>query len=301
MEGRDGLEKKMNTEELREKLEELREELEEYLSGLRICDYISRKEEACVLSDFDKWAKTAKLGDSYSYDGNEYTVQRKEFIQVTNIVYDLDNENDDADLPKTMAVPVEYEGDEADYISNETGFCVLSAPTAGRISERQAQIQKSFMEKGINIVWEQFVPDDQSYVFFYGGDIATIQKGKALITLKANGDVIGSLQTRKFEEIDSFKDKCNQGDRHDTCRYIKTNEDLDKAFYQANHESEYILVLEDNNWLEWFFDRRSGDGSGDVETDIFESVVDDATDDIFEALSSPDWLLDMAGRIESKE
>ena len=124
----------------------------------------------------------------------EVKSDRPEFIQVTNIIYDLDDENDGADLPKTIAVPAEYEGGEADHISDETGFCVVSYEIAGKISEKQAQIQKDLATHGLHLIWEQFVPDDQSYAFFHGGDIATVQRGKALITLKANGDVIGCLQ-----------------------------------------------------------------------------------------------------------
>ncbi len=233
------------------------------------------------------------IAEEYKERAKNY---RPEFIQVTNIVYDLDEESDGADLPKAIAVPANAEGAEADYISDKTGFCVVYYEVAGKISEKQAQIQKDLSEHGLHLIWEQFVPDDQSHVFFHGGDIATIQKGKALITLKANGDVIGSLQDSKGEEIDRFKDKSNQGDRHDTYQYIKTNEDLDKAL-KGNLSSPYHLVMEDSNWLEWFFD--SKDEGGNIETDVFWSEVDDSND-IFEAVSDTQWLLLTAGDIEAR-
>ena len=55
--------------------DELRDELEEYLNGLWISDYITRKEQKEVLKDFDKWLKTAKIGDTYDYDGMDYTIE----------------------------------------------------------------------------------------------------------------------------------------------------------------------------------------------------------------------------------
>jgi len=53
---------------------ELKDELEEYLNGLRICDYITRPEQYEILDDFDEWASTATIGDTYYYDGNSYTI-----------------------------------------------------------------------------------------------------------------------------------------------------------------------------------------------------------------------------------
>ena len=55
-------------------ISELRDSLEEYLHGLVICDYISRSEENEVLDDFDFWAQTADIGDTYYYDNDSYTV-----------------------------------------------------------------------------------------------------------------------------------------------------------------------------------------------------------------------------------
>lgn len=54
--------------------DELRDDLNEYLNGLRICDYITRDEQERVLDDFDSWCKTAKIGDTYLYDGQQYTL-----------------------------------------------------------------------------------------------------------------------------------------------------------------------------------------------------------------------------------
>lgn len=55
-------------------IEELREQLEEYLHGLVICDDITRDEESDVLDNFDNWAKDAEYGDTYCYDGIDYTL-----------------------------------------------------------------------------------------------------------------------------------------------------------------------------------------------------------------------------------
>lgn len=54
--------------------EELREELEEQLRGNCICDFITRREMMSILDDFDKWAEDASNGDTYYYDGEEYTL-----------------------------------------------------------------------------------------------------------------------------------------------------------------------------------------------------------------------------------
>lgn len=169
-------------------------------------------------------------------------------------------------------------------------------------SETQLGLQNMLSEAGFAITWNQYIPDDCSYVFFYGGDIAEVRRGNVIITLKANGDVIGSLQKTEEDgsitEVDSFKDKCNLGDRHDVFRYIKNNEDYNNATSYDTEDNEYRLVLEDNNWLEWFFDKRKADGSGDVELDVLESLPDDS-DDIFEALNSVEWLMDIFNEIEA--
>jgi hypothetical protein len=54
--------------------DELRNSLDEYLNGLRICDYITRDEQERVLDDFDTWCKTTKIGDTYFYDEQQYTL-----------------------------------------------------------------------------------------------------------------------------------------------------------------------------------------------------------------------------------
>ena len=63
-----------------ETIEETREELEEYLHGLVICDYITRKEQAAVLRNFDKWSKSPAQMEAdkykYYYDDNTFDVRR---------------------------------------------------------------------------------------------------------------------------------------------------------------------------------------------------------------------------------
>lgn len=55
-----------------------REELEEHLRGLWACDEITRKEQAEVMSDFERWLKNANPEDTtYCYNGLEFTVQKK--------------------------------------------------------------------------------------------------------------------------------------------------------------------------------------------------------------------------------
>jgi len=61
---------------------EIREELDQYLYGLVICDYITRKEQAAVLKDFDKWVKTAEDGEAYYYDGNPYTYKIEGYDEI---------------------------------------------------------------------------------------------------------------------------------------------------------------------------------------------------------------------------
>lgn len=168
-------------------------------------------------------------------------------------------------------------------------------------SEKQLEIQDILTEAGFTIDWKQYIANNRSFVFFYGGDIAEIHRGNAIITLKANGDVIGSLQKTEEDgsitEVDSFRDKCNLGDRHDVFRYVKNNEDYNNATSWETEDNEYRLNLESNNWLEWFFDKRKADGSGDLELDVLESLPDDS-DDIFEALSAIKWLAEVAKETE---
>lgn len=58
-------------------VESLREELEVYLNGLVVMDDITRKDQEEVLDNFDEWAKTATIGDSYYYDNEVYTITAK--------------------------------------------------------------------------------------------------------------------------------------------------------------------------------------------------------------------------------
>ena len=67
--------KEFEDEEETDNRDELREELEEYLNGLRIYDYITRKRQENIMADFDEWCKTSEIGDTYYYDGEEYTLK----------------------------------------------------------------------------------------------------------------------------------------------------------------------------------------------------------------------------------
>ena len=68
----------VNKEDIMTNEDELRDELEEYLNGLCICDCITRNEQSDILDDFDTWTETAKIGDTYFYDGNEYTLENRD-------------------------------------------------------------------------------------------------------------------------------------------------------------------------------------------------------------------------------
>lgn len=52
--------------------DELREEVYETLRGDCCCDYITKAEMMEHLDDVDEWLKTAKSGDKYYYNWNEY-------------------------------------------------------------------------------------------------------------------------------------------------------------------------------------------------------------------------------------
>lgn len=162
---------------------------------------------------------------------------------------------------------------------------------------KQDELVHAYRKAGLSLKFDQDVPDGHSDVFWYGGTVATVDDGKgAYVTLIANGDVIGSLIdfAGGEKEIDSFKDKGNQGDRHDVERYIRNDKELHDAM-DANLDG-YRLDLYDGNCIEWFFDRGRGDGSGDIETDVLESVVDD-DDDILTALSNVPWVKDVIREI----
>ena len=55
--------------------EEIKDELEEVLKSDCLCGFITKKEIANCLNDVDKWLKSAKSGDKYFYDGNEYELE----------------------------------------------------------------------------------------------------------------------------------------------------------------------------------------------------------------------------------
>ena len=55
-------------------IDKLRRDFAEYLQGLVMCDYIERYEQYDALDDFDEWVHTAKVGDTYTYDEQSYTV-----------------------------------------------------------------------------------------------------------------------------------------------------------------------------------------------------------------------------------
>ena len=65
----------MITDMLTDKLNELRDDLEENLHGENIAGYITKEDMMYTLDDFDRWAKTAKIGDSYYCSGIDYTLE----------------------------------------------------------------------------------------------------------------------------------------------------------------------------------------------------------------------------------
>lgn len=52
--------------------DELRKEVYDALRGDCCCDYITKEQMMERLDDVDKWLETAKSGDKYYYNGNEY-------------------------------------------------------------------------------------------------------------------------------------------------------------------------------------------------------------------------------------
>lgn len=63
-------------EQLLDDIETTRDELAEYLYGLVLNDYITRNEQSKIIADFYEWSKTAKYGDCYHYDNNDFTLEK---------------------------------------------------------------------------------------------------------------------------------------------------------------------------------------------------------------------------------
>ena len=55
-------------------IDKLRKAFSEHLQSLVMCDNIECYEQYDALDDFDDWVRTAKVGDTYTYDEQSYTV-----------------------------------------------------------------------------------------------------------------------------------------------------------------------------------------------------------------------------------
>jgi hypothetical protein len=99
-------------------VDELRNELEEYLNGLRMTDHITRDEQSGILDDFDKWAEEASIGDTYFYNGREYTLEKDE------------PDPEELGLPTEKEVPKKLENEDfdtiVDWASDDEGYCIKS-------------------------------------------------------------------------------------------------------------------------------------------------------------------------------
>ncbi len=108
------------------RVEDIRNELEEQLRGDCSMDYITKEDWIDILSDFDEWAKTAKRGDMYLYDGMEYLLDEDdegdEAVQfLTEHFFDLMRHNssivwpyyEDREFAENIAL--EYIADHPDF------------------------------------------------------------------------------------------------------------------------------------------------------------------------------------------
>lgn len=163
-----------------------------------------------------------------------------------------------------------------------------------KLSQKQEELSELFRKNELELTWSKEIPEDHQNVFWYGGTVAEIVSRKknkdgkqALITVLAAGDVEGDL-LKKDVNIDSFKDRQQEGYRRDVGYYLHNDKELENALHQ---NGEYSLILNDNNWIEYYFDRLTNNGTGNVESNVLGSVIGD-DDDIFNELSDVDTFVE---------
>jgi len=143
-------------------------------------------------------------------------------------------------------------------------------------------MEKITNKNGVTYTLLQDVKPDKQNCFWFGGPVAEIDLGDGdSILLCAYGDVRGWLTDLDTGDVvDYFKDKGNNGYRHDIEDYIKNDTQLENALVFDEDKSDYGLELDNNNWLEWV------GVSKNSPTTSAESILEENSDNILDELEN---------------
>ncbi len=227
------------------------------------------------------------------YFENNYVVEDDHMEYDARKVVYIDGYEDDKDEGEVVATVTLTKHDDIvvdwhlNYLRMNDGALEIIKETVANLRKEALMydtraLEESFSAHGMTLTLLQPILKEKRDVFWYGGELATVEKDGETLYLYANGDVIGSLLTNdRTDVLDSFKDKGNNAYRHDVDQYLKNDDDLKAALLTDR------LVLENNNWLEWF-----GNDCG------YYSIVDDS-DDVIDALE-PSGVLELFKEFEER-
>lgn len=177
-----------------------------------------------------------------------------------------------------------------------------------QIEEKIAEIMKQEKELSVKINLDpEAILDNKQNVIFYGGFIGSIEIGKYLVEIRADGDVYVDLyRDGKWEK--RIKDRANVGCfGRETEDFIHSDEEYEAlASYdyvdeETLNEKKNVLYVEDHNWLEVFFFIRDETGGYDevcVGGDLTGCVLD--ADDVLEGFDAIQSYIDMIQEYEQE-
>ncbi len=127
----------------------------------------------------------------------------------------------------------------------------------------------------VEIVFLQEIQPAKGDSLWYGGEIVSIMYEGYEFVISADGDVRGTLfRVKDNSEVTDVRDKCSNGEFNEIMSpYIKNDAQLHTIL---NHEdTEYDIVLDDNNWYELMYVDKNGQYK-DLQCALDDSVIFDA-------------------------
>lgn len=127
---------------------------------------------------------------------------------------------------------------------------ILNCSRIQEILLRHEFSKSGYPQGKITIYFDQEIVGGRCHCLWYGGGVTSIDYKGYTFSISASGDVIASLQSKTdFHEIARVKDKSNGGIFMDEMGgYIEDDNRLSMAI--QNRDPEYLLDIENNNWLE---------------------------------------------------
>lgn len=167
------------------------------------------------------------------------------------------------------------------YYADRTYYVTAQSEKEGCevMNKEQEKLTAEYEKCGWKLTWYYPIDNKHRNCFWHGGDYASAEKyyrgHNIVITYGTYGDVEGNLADKDGRWLDSFKDRGNNGYRHDVGCYIKSDKGLLKAIEEDRLQIDY------GNCNEMLV-------TIDGEQDEFGIVSDD--DDIIKSVWSPEEL-----------